>query len=605
MKLKRLLVLFCMIVSCVCLSVAFAACGETAHTHLDAEWSKDATKHWKVCPECNQKYDEGNHSFTDGKCTVCGQEQSSSGENPGTSGSDLDPIEGNPNCDHEWDGGWKTAKDKTCTEDGVQTRTCSICGRREVRPIKTSGHIIVKQAAQPATCTKDGWKEYEICTQCDYTTFEANKEDALGHDYVPHEAQEPTCTEAGWTAYKTCSRCDYDSRDDESVPEDKYLDMIPHKYPSEDETAQCEMCHKTRFKASEGLEIEIVGAAARVVGIGTCTDKVISIPEEYEGRPVIDICESAFSPNKPTEYSTSWSQDQKNDFDKKAALLNEVEEVKMRGIKMIDDSAFAFMPHLKTVDLGSSLQRINTMAFAACYELTEITIPKTCSVVEAQAFFRSDALREIKVEEGSQLFTSYDNHLLIKNGTGELIAASMKIDKIGESSVEHVTIPETVKSINEYAFFGHFYLQELVIPGSVKTINRSAFDGCTGLKTLTIEAGVNTICSNAFSNCTKLSDVTIKTMDVEETDAEGNTTTRSSFRLMQEKCFGNCPLLEDITFEGTAEQWKQVQKTGDELLNGATTETKPNPIRLTIYCDDGAIFTEMAGEGGFRQEETD
>ena len=74
-------------------------------------------------------------------------------------------------------------------------------------PVQALGHYLVDHAAKAPTCTEKGWKAYQTCTRCDYTTYEEIA--ALGHDLVDHAAKAPTCTEKGWKAYQTCTRCDY------------------------------------------------------------------------------------------------------------------------------------------------------------------------------------------------------------------------------------------------------------------------------------------------------------------------------------------------------------------------------------------------------------
>lgn len=54
------------------------------------------------------------------------------------------------------------------------------------------------------------------------------------------------------------------------------------------------------------------------------------------------------------------------------------------------------------------------------------------------------------------------------------------------SKMKTLSLPETLKTISEYAFFQCDELEELVIPQSVDTIKEMAFTGCRGLKTVKI-----------------------------------------------------------------------------------------------------------------------
>ncbi len=100
------------------------------------------------------------------------------------------------------------------------------------------------------------------------------------------------------------------------------------------------------------------------------------------------------------------------------------------------------------------------------------------------------------------------------------------------SSLSSITIPNSVKSINErafekcislgtviigdsvtsignYAFYRCSYLNTLTIPNSVKTIGKDAFNKCTSLNSLIIPNSVTSIGDNAFYECTSLNTLTI------------------------------------------------------------------------------------------------
>ena len=103
------------------------------------------------------------------------------------------------------------AKAPTCTEKGWKAYdTCSRCNYTTYAELPALNHDLEQHAAKAPTCTEIGWDAYETCSRCDYTT---RKElPALNHALEQHAAKAPTCTEPGWDAYETCSRCDYTTR---------------------------------------------------------------------------------------------------------------------------------------------------------------------------------------------------------------------------------------------------------------------------------------------------------------------------------------------------------------------------------------------------------
>lgn len=110
-------------------------------------------------------------------------------------------------CKHTWDDG-EVTKEATCTEDGVKTFTCTLCGETKTEEIKALGHDWSEwEVLKEADCTNDGSK-IRTCSRCNET--ETEKIPALGHDLSVTVTKQPTCTEAGIQAEK-CSRCDYEA----------------------------------------------------------------------------------------------------------------------------------------------------------------------------------------------------------------------------------------------------------------------------------------------------------------------------------------------------------------------------------------------------------
>ena len=101
---------------------------------------------------------------------------------------------------------WTITNEPTCTENGIETRVCSVCGAEETREIPATGHdtgswIVVKEP----TCTEDGLKELH----CDTCNALLDKEviPATGHDEGTWvTVKEPTCTEDGLKELQ-CNKC--------------------------------------------------------------------------------------------------------------------------------------------------------------------------------------------------------------------------------------------------------------------------------------------------------------------------------------------------------------------------------------------------------------
>ena len=76
-------------------------------------------------------------------------------------------------------GAWVTTKAPTCTESGIETRTCAKCGVSENRAIAATGHHYDAVATAP-TCTERGYTTHTCVCGLSYTD---SYTDAVGHNY--------------------------------------------------------------------------------------------------------------------------------------------------------------------------------------------------------------------------------------------------------------------------------------------------------------------------------------------------------------------------------------------------------------------------------------
>ena len=77
------------------------------------------------------------------------------------------------------------------------------------------------------------------------------------------------------------------------------------------------------------------------------------------------------------------------------------------------------------------------------------------------------------------------------------------------SGLTSVTIGNSVTSIGNSAFYDCYYLTSVTIPNSVTSIGEGAFYGCSGLTSVTIPNSVTSIGNRAFYLCSGLTSVTI------------------------------------------------------------------------------------------------
>lgn len=84
--------------------------------------------------------------------------------------------------DHQY-GEWYVQKYPNCTEDGFRKADCIYCDEYKTEPIPMA-HSLYTQSGKEPTCKEIGWKEYQSCSYCNYTTYEelpkAHKADENG-----------------------------------------------------------------------------------------------------------------------------------------------------------------------------------------------------------------------------------------------------------------------------------------------------------------------------------------------------------------------------------------------------------------------------------------
>ena len=114
-------------------------------------------------------------------------------------------------------GAWTVTKAATCTESGISTRECSVCGTKETMIVPSLGHSMTATAGKAATCTEAGNSAYWTCSRCHkYFSDAAGKTEiakdswiinALGHDVGTRGAVAATCYISGHEADIYCKRC--------------------------------------------------------------------------------------------------------------------------------------------------------------------------------------------------------------------------------------------------------------------------------------------------------------------------------------------------------------------------------------------------------------
>ena len=172
------------------------------------------------------------------------------------------------------------------------------------------------------------------------------------------------------------------------------------------------------------------------------------------------------------------------------------------SVTSIGDAAFYGCTSLANIEIPNSVTSIGNSAFWNCTGLTSVTIPSSVKSIDDAALFGCSSLTSINVAEDNASYSSDDGVLFNKEKT-ELIAYP------GGAIASSYTIPNSVTSIVNGAFWHCTSLANIEIPNSVTSIDRSAFSGCTGLTSITIPNSVVNIGDYAFYGCTSLASIDV------------------------------------------------------------------------------------------------
>ena len=250
----------------------------------------------------------------------------------------------------------------------------------------------------------------------------------------------------------------------------------------------------------------------------------LAVPAELDGHPVKEIGKAAFAGN----------------CDLLSVVIPE-------GVEAIGSGAFESCECMESVSLPNGLLSIGTMAFCYCSSLEEITIPETVTTLDTNVVDNCDLITSVRIPNSvvnysgppvenlnvpTEIIVSPD-HPVFEVVDGSLFDKTLKklvafrvgdrgasydipegteiigVDAFQCASLQHITIPESVKIIEKSAFAACELLESLMLPEGVVSIGASAFSNCWEMKSINIPDGATEIGDGIFQGCTSLKDLRI------------------------------------------------------------------------------------------------
>lgn len=175
--------------------------------------------------------------------------------------------------DHEY----QTIKtvSSTCTANGYTLCRCKNCGKEintDIQPL--IAHSYVSEVRVQPTCTEDG-ERIHTCTVCQNRRTEVIT--ALGHDMKKYRTEPSTCVTHGYTVYR-CSRCDHEEiRDEKPLASHSYTVEITKQATCKDTgimTFTCSVCNDT---FTETIPLGAHSYELSEIILPTCTEDGCSV----------------------------------------------------------------------------------------------------------------------------------------------------------------------------------------------------------------------------------------------------------------------------------------------------------------------------------------
>ncbi len=260
------------------------------------------------------------------------------------------------------------------------------------------------------------------------------------------------------------------------------------------------------------------------------------------------------------------------------------------GVTTITSYAFRSANNIVNVSIPDSVTTIGNYAFWGSSNIETVEIGSGVSAIGSWAFAYCDSLTAIEVSADNANYTDVDGVLYTKD------MKTLVSYPIGKTATTFA-VPEGVKRISNYAFYGCDSLVTITLPASVTTVGNNVFNYCSALTAIEVDADnakyadengvlynkektalvyypagkdeteftvpetVTSIGKSVFEDCNKLVTVNV--------GAQVNSIGYAAFAY--------CDKLANINYAGTEAQWNEVVKgsywnrylDGDEVKFGA------------------------------------
>lgn len=476
-------------------------------------------------------------------------------------------------------GAWTTITAATCTTEGEQTRTCTVCAATETQKTAVAGHKYVDVVTAP-TKTTQGYTVH-TCSVCkhSYTDSYTNATGSVGLAYSQNADGTLTVTGVGLCL-------DPEIIIYSTTPEGKSVTAIA----------------PGAFKGQTGIKSISLPASIVTIGEGAfagCTS-LTSLTVEADNKYFTSVSNVLYSKDAKTivcypagiqltSYTIAASiTDIRPSAFAGCAYLTEFKlaDIVSKTFRVIDGVLYKLTP----VTAYTTVQTANELiAYPAGKLLTTFKIPDSVEKIGDYAFYCVTKLTEVTLPDRAS-----SNNIITVPGISTIGAYAFA------DCPELLTIklPKITSAVGEYAFSGCLKLRSFtfdtekttvtttvisypLFSAKLTTIPAHCFENCIALTEIILPDTITTISEYAFNNCLYLSKVVLG----------------SGVVSIKEKAFNFCNSLQYVLYKGDSSSWTRVGVHESNLTtltiynNGVTATSKiyffttsaTNPSGITGY----------------------
>lgn len=211
----------------------------------------------------------------------------------------------------------------------------------------------------------------------------------------------------------------------------------------------------------------------------------------------------------------------------------------------IPDKAFVNCASIEEINIGDNVNSIGWRSYYGCSSIESIVVPASVTNIGNSAFGSMSSLVSViilgdNVTIGLSVFSGSPNLAQIRVPASNInysVNNDILYNKDGTRLIccpaglsGAIIVPNTVTSIEEYAFYGCDKITSITLPSSIAEFENNTFTNCTSLESINIPEGLTTIGKTVFGYCSSLEEINLP----------------STLLTMGEYCFGYCSSLKNI-----------------------------------------------------------